>query len=437
MFKLKFFIAVLAVGVSGIVAVQAQNSAPVRGVVQVRKADGSQTPAAGATVESYRVDLGKGAGPSTTTNKKGEFSFVGFQLGATYALAVSGPGLSPVVESTVKAGNENVTIIVSEGDGRKPSEDEVRQFVATSANLKPVDAKTAAKENEEYQKKLAAYNEQKKKAEDSNKIVNAAFQEGDKLFKAKDYDGAIAKFDEGINADPEFEGSAPILLNYKATALKNRALDTFNKSVAAGDDPAVKAAALDKVKADLLASAGALEKGLTILKNAPAPADAAAQKSADTSRKNILTNYIEVYRLLVKTRADIEKGKEAGPIYTQYLAVETDPAAKIKAQLSLAEIMEGAGDAQGAIDAYTAVLQSSPDNVDALAGMGLNLINLAYLNNNDKVKFQEGVNYLQKFVGVAPEGHKFKADAQALIDALKKEQNVTPQKVTSPPRKRP
>ena len=81
--------------------------------------------------------------------------------------------------------------------------------------------------------------------------------------------------------------------------------------------------------------------------------------------------------------------------------------------------------------------QTSVDNVDALAGMGLNLINLAYLNNNDKAKFQEGVNYLQKFVGVAPEGHKFKADAQALIDALKKEQNVTPQKVTAPPRKRP
>ena len=437
MFKLKYLVAVLAVIMAGIFAAQAQNSAPVRGVVKVQKADGTQTPVAGATVESYRVDLGKGAGPSTTTNKKGEFSFVGFQLGATYAVAVSGPGISPAVESTVKAGNENVTIIVSEGDGRKASEDEVRQFVANAANMKPVDSKTAIKEKEEYDKKVAAYNEQKKKAEDSNKIVNAAFQEGDKLFKAKDYDAAIAKFEEGINADPEFEGSAPILLNYKATALKNRALDAFNKSVSSSEDAAAKAATLEKVKTDLLAAADALEKGLTILKKAPAPADAAAQKSADLSKKNILTNYTEVFRLLVKTRADTTKTKEAAPIYAEYLTVETDPALKLKAQLSLAEIMEGAGDAQGAIDAYTAVLQSSPDNADALAGMGLNLINLAYLNNNDKAKFQEGVNYLQKFVGVAPAGHKFKADAEALIDALKKEQNVTPQKVAAPPRKRP
>ena len=55
------------------------------------------------------------------------------------------------------------------------------------------------------------------------------------------------------------------------------------------------------------------------------------------------------------------------------------------------------------------------------------LVNLAYLNN-DKVKFQEASNYLQKFLGVAPAEHPFKDDAKALIDTLKKEQNVTPQK---------
>jgi predicted TPR repeat methyltransferase len=139
--------------------------------------------------------------------------------------------------------------------------------------------------------------------------------------------------------------------------------------------------------------------------------------------------------LIVKTHSDPNKGKEAGPIFEQYLAVETDPAAKVNAHLILGDMMQESGDSQAAIDAYNAVLQTAPENVDALAGMGLSLINQGYLTN-DKSKFQDGVNYLQKFVSVAPDTHKFKSDAVALIEALKKEQNVTPQKVT-PARKKP
>jgi tetratricopeptide (TPR) repeat protein len=138
---------------------------------------------------------------------------------------------------------------------------------------------------------------------------------------------------------------------------------------------------------------------------------------------------------LIKTHSAVEKAKEAPPVFQEYLAAETDPQLKINAQLTLGEMMQEAGDSQAAIDAYNTVLQSAPDNVEALAGIGFSLINQGYLTN-DKAKFQEGVNYLQKFVSVAPDTHKFKGDAVALIDALKKEQNVTPQKV-APTRKKP
>ena len=332
-------------------------------------------------------------------------------------LAVSGPGIAPQVQPNIKAGQDNVEITVSEGDGRKPTEDEVRKFVASGAASKPADPKTQAKEDAEYQKKVAANTEQNKKAQDTNKIVNASFQEGDKLYKAKDYDAAIAKFDEGINADPEFEGSAPILLNYKAVALKDRGVANYNKAVALTDADA-KAAGLEKTKADLLAASAALDKALEIIKKAPAPADATAQKSFETTRKNILSNYVDLDRLIVKTHADPNKGKEAGPIFEQYLAVETDPAAKVNAHLIMGDMVQESGDSQAAIDAYNAVLQTAPENVDALAGMGLSLINQGYLTN-DKSKFQDGVNYLQKFVSVAPDTHKFKSDAVALIEALK------------------
>ena len=436
MFNLKYLLvlpAVLAVGISA-APVLAQTTAPIRGVVKLRAADGTETPVAGALVESYQTDLGKGAGSTTTTSKKGEFTFVGFQLGHVYALAISGPGIAPVVQPNIKAGNENIEIIVSAGDGRKATEEEVRQFVASGAGTKPVDPKQQSKEDAEYQKKLAAYNEQKKKAEDTNKIVNASFQEGDKLYKAKEYDAAIAKFDEGINADPEFEGSAPILLNYKAVALKDRGVANYNKAVGLTDADA-KAAALEKTKTDLLDASAALDRALEILKKAPAPADATAQKNFETTKKNVLSNHVDIYRLIVKTHSDPNKGKEAGPVFQEYLAMETDPAAKVNAHLIMGDMAQEMGDSQAAIDAYNAVLQIQPENVDALAGMGLSLVNQGYLTN-DKSKFQDGVNYLQKFVSVAPETHKFKSDAVALIDALKKEQNVTPQKVTTP-RKKP
>jgi tetratricopeptide (TPR) repeat protein len=217
-------------------------------------------------------------------------------------------------------------------------------------------------------------------------------------------------------------------------ALKDRGVANYNKSVGLTDANA-KAAALEKTKADLLAASAALDKALDIIKKAPAPTDATGQKNLETTKKNVLSNYVDLYRLIVKTHADPNKGKEAGPVFQEYLALETDPTAKVNAHLIMGDMAQEMGDSQAAIDSYNAVLQTAPDNVDALAGMGLSLVNQGYLTN-DKSKFQEGVNYLQKFVSVAPDTHKFKSDAVALIDALKKEQNVTPQKV-APGRKKP
>ena len=71
-------------------------------------------------------------------------------------------------------------------------------------------------------------------------------------------------------------------------------------------------------------------------------------------------------------------------------------------------------------------------------GAGLCLFAMGAVNNNDKAMYQEGANYLQKYVSVAPDGHKYKADAQAILEQLKNEQKVTPQKVptTTTTRKR-
>src|SRR5262249_22005018 len=163
--------------------------------VKVHKQDGTEVPVADATVDAYRTDIGKGSLPAAKTNKRGEFSFVGFVLGQTYALAVSGPGISPIVQPNIKAGREDIVIIVSEGDGRKVTEEEARNFIANNANVKADAPKGGAKskEQEELEKKNAEIMEKNKKIQDADAVAQKANAAGIEALKAKNYDVAIAK----------------------------------------------------------------------------------------------------------------------------------------------------------------------------------------------------------------------------------------------------
>jgi tetratricopeptide (TPR) repeat protein len=407
-------------------------SMTVRGTVTLTQADGTKAPVPDALIEVYRTDLDTGVGPPTKTNKKGEFFFA-VPAGRRYTLTVSAAGIAPAIARNITAGMENVDITVYPGDGRKFTEAEARGGVKQGDEVKPKNEAELKKAQEEYQKQLAKYNEEKKKAEDSNKIVNAALKDGDAAFKAKDYATAIAKFDEGINADPEFEGSAPVLLNYKGVTLKTRAFEAYERASKAAD-AAAKAAELEKAKADFLASMEAYDRGLKILAAAKAP-DAASQATYDKSKYNLLNNYIESYRLIVRTKADVSKAKEAVPVFEQYFAAETDPAKKLAARLVLADILREAGESEPAIVAYRGVLESSPDNPDALAGIGLSLFNVGVSEDN-KAKMQEGLNYMQKFADTAPDAHPLKASVKDAVDYLKTEQKLAPQKTTAAPKRK-
>ena len=112
------FILAMAVLVCGAIAVSAQ-TAPVRGVVKVHKADGTDVPVPDAIVEPYRTDIDKGSLPTAKTNKRGEFSFVGFMLGQTYALADQRDRHRRRRSAEYQGGREDVLIVTNEGDGRR------------------------------------------------------------------------------------------------------------------------------------------------------------------------------------------------------------------------------------------------------------------------------------------------------------------------------
>lgn len=432
MFRKNYFIFLLTIALflAGSAAVSAQ-TAPMGGQVVLKKADGTTEPVAGAVVEVYRTDV-KSKLPAGKTDKKGYFSFAGFMFGANYALSISAPNIKPEIIPNIKAGMDKVIINVFEGNGKKWTEEEVRQSLLNtapaatgSAAVKELSA-AEKKAQEEYQKQVAAITEKNKKIEQSTVIIKRSLEEGTKAFQEKNYDLAIAKFDEGVNADPDFAGSAPVLLNNKSLALINRATNNYNQAVKG--DPAAKAAAMQSVKKDFLEAISSSDKALIILKGATA-ADAAVQKNYEANKNFALSNRKEAYRLMIKTGVERTKGKEALVAFQEYLAVETDPAKKSAGQLALAEAMLDAQEFDQAILEFEKVLADDPNNVEALAGAGFSLVNVGYINN-DKSKFQSGANYLQKFSELAPETHKFKADAKGLIETLKKEQNVAPQKST-------
>jgi len=108
------FLLAVALFFLGSAAVFAQ-TAPVRGKVVIKKADGTVVPVADAVIDVYRTDI-TGKFPSAKTNKKGEFSFAGFPAGARVALAVSAPGVRADIYPDIKGGDENLTLTVTEGE---------------------------------------------------------------------------------------------------------------------------------------------------------------------------------------------------------------------------------------------------------------------------------------------------------------------------------
>ena len=125
------------------------------------------------------------------------------------------------------------------------------------------------------------------------------------------------------------------------------------------------------------------------------------------------------------TQAKADAGIAA---FQDYIAIETDVAKKSKAQLDLAQMLLDSGSGDKAYAEYQKILATQPDSADANLGAGL-----ALFSTGDKAKYQEAANFLQRFVDKAPEDHKFKNDAKAILAEMKSTENVVPDK--TPPRR--
>ena len=431
----KFILATLVIVaiVTSAVMVSAQTG-ELRGHVLFTQADGTTAPASEAAIDVFRTDVqGK---YNTKTNKKGEFVFAGLPYVGTYVIAASRADAQPSWLNDIKVGRGvDYEIKLSPGSGKRLTFEEIKAVgssVGGGAPAGPAKGESAADKakREEFEKKNKEITDKNKKIEESNAVVGRTFKAGNEALLAKNYDEAIKQYDEGLAADPD----QPAILTNKALAYKARGVDRYNSSIQAKDD-AAKTSALTGAKSDFTAAADASKKALDLIKAQPVPTDPNEQTQYNTNKAAALSTRAEAMRLFV-TKVDPAQVDAGEAAFQEYLAAETDPAKKLATQRSLAQMLFDASSFDKALTEYKKLLEANPDDTDALVKSGMILFNIGAMNNNDKGKYQEAANYLQQFVDKAPDTDKLKADAKAILDELKNQQNVKADKGATPARRR-
>lgn len=412
----------------------------LRGSVKLTTAEGAMTPVANAIVDVYRTDI---TGEyHAKSDKKGEWVFAGLPYTGTYVVAVSAPGAAPTSQGNVKAGREiPIDIVLSAGDGRKLSRDEAIAISKGGGGSTAGGDGTGdkAKAAEAAKEAAARVNAENAKISNANQVISDAFKSGNAALTEKNYDEAIKQYDTGIAADPEHPG-IPSLLTNKSAALRARAVNRYNTAIQSKDE-AAKSAGIDSAKTDFKAAAEAATLAVELIKKQPAATDPEIQKQNDLNKYYAFNARAEGLRLFV-SKVDPTKVDDAATAFQELMAIETDPAKKSKEELDLAQMLFDAGSYDKAQAAYEKILAQSPDNADALANMGLIYFNAGAAKEQEGKKdeakplYQQAANYLQKFIDKAPEGHKFKADAKAVLDEMKNQQNVQAEKTATPPRRK-
>ena len=409
--------------------VSAQNG-QLRGQVTIKQADGTIVPAADAIVDIFRMDLPGDF--QLKTNKKGEFVHAGLPVQANFTLAVSMPGAQPYYLPNVRSGRpEDYKIELSPGDGRRLTRADLQTLMARAPGAGGATSSDDKAKREELMRKNAEIEAANKRAEASNAIVDRTFKAGNAALKAKNYDLAITQFDEGLNADPDHPG-APALLTNKTMALTARGVERFNAAVNSAEGTA-KTEGFDSAKKDWRASFEAGSKAVTLLKAMPAPTDAAAANNAKQTLYFALMARADASRLFV-TKVDPTQVDAGVTAYQEYIAAESDPVKKSKAERDLAQMLFDANAFDRALAQYQKILEANPDDLNALLRAGQALFNIGAINT-DKTKYQEAANYLARFVEKAPDSDPFKADAKAILDTLKDQANVKPERTAAPTRR--
>ena len=138
-------------------------------------------------------------------------------------------------------------------------------------------------------------------------------------------------------------------------------------------------------------------------------------------------------------QVDTTKAGEAEAIIKESIAEETDPAKKSKLLTTLGDIMRATGEFDKAVAAYKSVLETTPDNNEVKASLGLSLVAQGTsVDPPNREQLQEGLNYMQQYADTvailptdSPTVQEFKKSVKETVEYLKNEQKLKAQPVKS------
>lgn len=429
----KFFfrtaLAALLLAVS-VATASAQNQT-VSGKVTIRQADGTEAPVTGAVVDIYQTDTGRKF-LGIKTNNKGEYTHAGIPVGGNFIVAASAPGASPTFYSNLRLSSSPVQNFVLEpGDGKRLTLDDIKAAgskgggpsaagtpaaASGGATAAPVSKEDKAKAAEAA-KERARIEEENKKISGSNEVVARTFKAGNEALNAGRYDEAIASYDEGLAAREEVA-----LYANRSEALRRRGVERYNAAIQ-NKDATQKSAGLEVAYKDWRDAAESSAKALAVASTQTAAADPAAQANQAQNKMAALSTRAEAMRL-VASKVDRTQVDAAMTAYQEYLAATTDPVKKSKLQTDAAKMLFDAGAYDRAVAEYRKILEAEPDNPDANLYLGFSLF-----NTGDKAKFQEAANFIGRFVEKAPETNAMKGEAKSILEFLKTQENIKPERV--------
>jgi tetratricopeptide (TPR) repeat protein len=178
--------------------------------------------------------------------------------------------------------------------------------------------------------KVAQTEEKNKQIAENNRKIRQALTEGVKAYDEKNYRLALEKFDQAYNLNPDFWGTAPVMLNNKAMALIQLGAENYNNALKAKKDPKPDS------KGFFLEAIGFLKLSQEILETAPPAEDEAEKWQIESTRYVSTKELAQAYRLLALT--DETRAREAIEALENYIRIEPDASLKATAQNRLQEL---------------------------------------------------------------------------------------------------
>lgn len=426
--KLLFRTAVAALLLTCAAVAASAQSQPVTGRVTIKQADGAEAPVKDALVDFYQTDIARKF-LGIKTDKSGGFRHAGLPLGI-YTIIVSAPNARPAFLTDVRITQRpEIPFVLEPGDGKRLTLDDVKALrasggtaaAAASGAGAAAAAKATAESKEAREKRLAEEAKIKagnEKIVQSNEVVKRTFTAGNAALEAKNYDEAIRQYEEGLTARDE-----TALFANRSEAYRRRGVERYNAAIKTPDESA-KAAALEMAFKDWRTAAESANKAVEMLKTQTQDtADPAAKANQEQNKLAAYSTRAEAMRLLA-TKVDKTQADAAYAAYEEYIQLQPDPAKKSKLRADAVKILFDANAYPRAVEEYRKILVDDPDNLAANLYLGFSLF-----NTGDKSKFQEAANYIGRYVEKAPEGDATKVEAKSILDFLKTQENIKPEKI--------